>query len=208
MCPPSARRRRRRRGDGRPRGSRTASKGVEDRERGVHRRPLLFLGAAGARETEQRRCLSRGVVKQVRSLELRSLGELWLEELAHDPERELAFQLRPARAKHAHACVCRGAARGGEQRRLTDSGRPFDDQEPSASGAGVGQRRFDARQLLAPLEQRLHGRGAAHSRRGYAYPAKKSGGSPRCESHPARSSIEPSDDELADELTSRRRWLL
>jgi hypothetical protein len=74
--------------------------------------------------------------------------------LTHDAEGEIALQLAPARAQDAHSGFCGRRARRREQRRLADSGQPFDHEEPAPPSASRGQRRLDPRQLRAPLEQR------------------------------------------------------
>ena len=53
----------------------------------------------------------------------------------------------------AHSAFRRRRARCGDQRRLADPGRPFDHHERAAPGPSLGQRRFDAGQLPAALEQ-------------------------------------------------------
>ena len=131
---------------------------VEDRERRIDPRREGPVGGGRAREAEEAgRHAGRGL-QQLGTLALRGLGQRRLEELTDHPEGEPAFQLRPPRPQDAHSAFCRRRARCGDQRRLADPGRPFDHHERAAPGPSLGQRRFDAGQLPAALEQLPGGR--------------------------------------------------
>ena len=132
---------------------------VQDRERGVGlcRDPDRRPGARpGTREG--RRGTGRGL-QEVRPLELGCLGEGRLEDLAYHAECEVAFQLRTARPQHAHPAAGGDGPDRGQQRRLADARGPLDHHERAASGARIGERRLDPRELLAPLEQDKVGAG-------------------------------------------------
>ena len=202
-------RRRPRRADRRHRSAQPVE-AVEDRERwiDVQKAARRQRGAGSSEQAPPRRQPLR---RSARSASMPR--RVRLEELTHDSEGEIALQLRSPRTKHAHAALRSGRPRGPEQRRLADPGRPFDYQEPAAPCAGLGKRRLDLRQFLAPLEQRFRGRGTAHRRRAYSPPEEKSG-VPRCESRSAPSSIKAIRsrarsrpiDHRDDEKVTRRRF--
>ena len=130
---------------------------VEDRERGIDGRRRRAVGVRRPGEPEEAGRHSGAAVQQVGALELGCLGQQGLEELAHHAEGEVALELRPARAEHAHAALCGGGTCRGEQRGLADPGRPFDHEERPVARAGLGERRLDPRELLGPLEQEPDG---------------------------------------------------
>jgi len=149
---------------------------VQDRKRGIDTRRVPLIHRGRAWKTEQGGRLSRSGLQQIGALELGCFGERGFEKLTHHSEGELPLQFGPTRAKHPHSEARSRRPRRLEQSRLPYSSRPFDHNEPPASAAGLCQRRFDPRQLLAPLEQRSRGRGPSHMRRAYAHSAEKSGG--------------------------------
>ena len=94
-------------------------------------------------------------MQQLGALELGSVRQRRLEQLADDAEGELPLQLGPARTEDPHPTVRAQRARRRKQRGLTDPGRPLDHHEPATACARLGQRRFDPRQLAASLQQRF-----------------------------------------------------
>ena len=140
---------------------------VEDREGGIDaRRKRIHCSRAGEAEHAGRH--ARSALQQIGAFELGCLDQHRLEQLTHHSEGEIALELGPSRAKHAHSVLRRRCARRSEQRRLADPGRTFDNHEPAAPRARVDQRRFDPRQLIGPLEQRFGGRGRLHARPAYS----------------------------------------
>ena len=75
-----------------------------------------------------------------------------LEQLPHDREREIALELRPARAQHQPAV--RQLPRRAEQPRLPDPRRPFD-QQPTPAAA---EHPPHGRDLAVPFLEPLHAR--------------------------------------------------
>ena len=176
---PSGRRRRRCRADRPPRDWRTASRGrggLRTRDRRSGDAGSSGAGAAPGRPSRlpPRRQRSRAAARPRSSSD--ASGKRRLEELADDAERELALELGAPRAQHPHAAARPPLPHRGEQRRLPDAGRPLDDDEPAAPGAGLVQGAVDPRQLVAPLEQRSGGPGPPHKRRAYSPATEKSGG--------------------------------
>ena len=94
-------------------------------------------------------------MQQVRAFELRYFGQRRFEELTHHAKSKVALQFSPARTQHAHPSLCCLGPNRREERRLTNSRRPFDHDEPAASRPSLGQRRLDSRQFSSPLEERF-----------------------------------------------------
>ena len=135
---------------------------VQDCERGIDARFTQVIGGRSSRKREQTSGNTGGASQELGTLGLRGIGKSRLEELTDDSEREIALELGPARAEHAHSARQRRSPRGRDQCRLADPGRPLDYDECAAPGASFGQRRFDPQQFLAPLEQRSRGRDSTH----------------------------------------------
>ena len=76
-----------------------------------------------------------------------------LEELAHDAEREVPFELGPARSQDLVAEPLCLPARRVDQRRLADTRPPLDDERPAAAF----QQRVHRRELAFALDQLVHG---------------------------------------------------
>ena len=76
---------------------------VEDRERGIDARRGRAVRGGCARKPEQAGRHAGSGLQQIGALELRCLGQRRLEQLTHHSEGEIALQLGPPRAKHAHS---------------------------------------------------------------------------------------------------------
>jgi hypothetical protein len=79
-------------------------------------------------------------------------GHRALEELAHDPEGEIALELAAPCGEHAHGALGR-PAQAREQPALADAGRSLDDQEASVAGLRGLDERIQSRQLVFSLDQ-------------------------------------------------------
>jgi hypothetical protein len=116
---------------------------VQDRERRV-------VARGRSRRVED---LARGARRGAQLLRLRR-EQLLLEELAHDPERELLLELAATRDQHARACVrCQTAALG-QQPRLADARRSLDGDQARPALGGADDRLAQGRDLVLALEQR------------------------------------------------------
>jgi hypothetical protein len=132
---------------------------VQDGERGIKaRRRELLDGRGGAGQTEDRGSSPRGPLQQLAALRLGCLGQLGLEQLADDAERELPLELRSPRAQHPHPFARSRLTRRREQRCLPDPSRSLQHDEPASPRAGVGQGRIDPRKFVDPFEQPCSGR--------------------------------------------------
>ena len=127
---------------------------VKDCERRVVRRRVEAVRAGCARKPEDAGGDARARLEQLGALDRGRVGEQRLEELTHDPEGEVAFQLGSARPQHEHPFVGRRRPHRGQQRGLADAGGTFDHDEPASTRPGVFQRRFDPGQLVVSLEER------------------------------------------------------
>ena len=78
-----------------------------------------------------------------------------LEELAHDPEGEVALELGAAGAQEARRAVLRREPRGGEHGRLADPRRSLDDHAAARSLARRRDRHLDALKLSLALEEEV-----------------------------------------------------
>ena len=142
---------------------------VEDRERGIDARRGRDTRRRCPWQPKESRGHAGSGLQQVGALELRRFGQRRLEQLAYHSEGEIALQLGPPCPQHAHSAVCRSGPRRRKQRRLANASRPFDHHERAPSRASLGQRRLDARQLLAPFEELLGGCAIFHISRAYAH---------------------------------------
>ena len=132
---------------------------VEDRERRV----LVGEGRLRRRRAgqgEQPRGHPGGALQQLGRLGRGAEGGL--EQLAHDPERELALQLGAPRPQHAHAGGVGEPGGVGQEGRLADPGRALDRHQGAASAARPREGRVDAREIALPLQQ--------SARQGFAHP--------------------------------------
>jgi hypothetical protein len=103
---------------------------------------------------EQGRGRPRRPVQETRPGLVGRLGENRLEQLPHDPEGELALELRAARTKHAHALGLCFFPRGRQHGRLADPRWAFDDDESAAAGPRLCESARYSSKLRLPLEER------------------------------------------------------
>ena len=75
------------------------------------------------------------------------------QQIAHDPEAELALQRAGASGKHAQATVGSGGPGGIQQPRLADPGGPLDDENAALACCGRLDPHRDRRQFALPLQQ-------------------------------------------------------
>ncbi len=75
------------------------------------------------------------------------------DQLTRDAEGVLALEHARARAQHAAVQNARPLARGGEQRALADTGRPFHQRHRPSPRERAREQFIDARQLCAALQQ-------------------------------------------------------
>jgi hypothetical protein len=130
---------------------------VQHGEGGVERHCRLAFGRRAGQPQHARR-LPGGALEQLGALFGARLAQRGLEQLAHDPEGEVALELGSPRAQDAGGAVVGGGAGRGEHRRLADPRGPFDDHGGARTLARAGDGRLDARKLAVALEQ-VGGRG-------------------------------------------------
>jgi hypothetical protein len=94
-----------------------------------------------------------GAAEQPRALVGARARQDGLEQLARDAEAEAGFELGRARREHAQPGRLAGRARGAQQRRLADAGRPFEEQGVPGAVPGGAAQAFDRHQLPVPLQQ-------------------------------------------------------
>jgi len=113
----------------------------------------LLLRAADARVAlEQRRGERRGTAQPAPSLLRARAVEHRLEQLTHDPVREVALEFRPACRQHPELRRP-GLSRRGDQRRLADPRRSLDHHHRTRAGEHVLPRRRERVELARTLKQ-------------------------------------------------------
>ena len=86
-----------------------------------------------------------------------------LEQLAHDPERELPLELAAARGEHPEALLLGRRPELGEEPALPDAGGALDQREPALAIDGLGQRGAQRLELAIALEEQLCPSGVRHA---------------------------------------------
>ncbi len=123
-------------------------------ERVAGRERVLGRGDGGAleRDAEQRGGEPGRAGEQRVGLAAPALQGL-VEELAHDPEREVLLELGAARSEDREPGLGRGVPRRLHQRRLADAGRPVDQHHAAGALRGPGDRLPHHGELGVALEQ-------------------------------------------------------
>ena len=129
---------------------------VERREGGVGDHPV----GARVRGLEDRP-RGRGGAGQPALASL-PVGERRLEELPHDPERELALELAATRGEHPHVVLLRRPPKLREQPALTDARRTLHQREPAAPARGVLEHGTERLELAVSFQKQLGGASVAH----------------------------------------------
>jgi hypothetical protein len=80
------------------------------------------------------------------------VGEARLEELPHDPEREVALELAAAREQDEQTSLEPARAYLGDESRLSDAGGTFDDHDAGRAGESTRNRVIEHIQLAIALE--------------------------------------------------------
>ena len=101
---------------------------------------------------EQRRTELGGTCQQLGAEIRRRRGERRLEQLPHDPERELALELSASRGQHLELPRVGELPRCAQQPRLADPGGPLDDDQTTLTGAGRIEHRRQCGDLRLTLE--------------------------------------------------------
>jgi hypothetical protein len=121
---------------------------VQRRERDV-----ALRRAVGAHGPERLARQGGGAGEQPLAIGLRCGLEDRLEQLAHDPERELALELRRAPEEGPHPGLAGGAQRRPHELRLADPGRPREDEHAPVAIAQPGHRGRERPHLVVALKQ-------------------------------------------------------
>jgi hypothetical protein len=82
------------------------------------------------------------------------IHECRLEQLAHDPEGELALELAALRHQHAHPGRLGTVAKLGQQPALPDSRLPLDQRQPAVAVLGAAQQALELLHLTGAFEER------------------------------------------------------
>ena len=105
---------------------------------------------------DYRRGQPRRAREQLTTLPLSHRSERRLEQLTNDRVRKLALEFPTTCRQHRDPRVTRTHAGGLQQHRLTDPGRPLDQQHATLPSDAASQQRGDAVKFPATLEQAAH----------------------------------------------------
>jgi hypothetical protein len=91
-----------------------------------------------------------------------TVRERWLEELPHDPERELALELAATRGEHPHVVLLRRPPKLRQQPALPNARRTLHQGQPATPARGVLKHGTERLELAVSFQKQLGGASVAH----------------------------------------------